>query len=215
MGDVRRFCRRRSGSARRLGASVAQRLANVQSGCGQRSTMICVYLPRGSVRRYKYDFFILYGLGIINNQLGKPVPHAQAKLFFESGRVGQAGRACAVFLVATRLYSTRSMARGYVLAIPVATSDHEVDGGLLRIGSWSNMQTHAYPIFLHELPSLCESLRMRRGEMLIRDVRACHGGSAHAGQLDRPLPGIQIYCTPNCQGTCFRHACIGEDAPWC
>ena len=105
-------------------------------------------------------------------------------------------------------YSVRSMKFGFVLAISVAVTNHEKNGGLLRIGSWSNFETHKYPDLPLESQDLCESLQMKRGDMLIRDVRACHGGSAHAGRLDRPPPGVQIYCTPCCQGTCFEHACI-------
>ena len=105
-------------------------------------------------------------------------------------------------------YSVRSMKWGFILAISVAVTDHEENGGLIRIVSWSNFETHKYPQLPSESPDLCKSLQMKRGEMLIRDVRACHGGSAHSGLFGRPLPSVQAYCTPCCRGKCFKHACI-------
>ena len=111
-------------------------------------------------------------------------------------------------------YSARSMKWGFILAVSVAVTDHEESGGLLRLGSWSDLPTHEYPDLPLESVDLCECLHMKRGDMLIRDVRVCHGGSAHAGQFDRPLPCVQIYCTSCCQGTCFDHARINGCEPF-
>ena len=102
-------------------------------------------------------------------------------------------------------YDLCSMKYGYIMAVSIATVDVGAELAPLRICSWSDRRGHKYPQFGIETSDLCVSVTMQRGDLLIRDVRTCHGGSANFSSVSRPLPGGQIYCSQSCTGTCFLH----------
>ena len=94
-------------------------------------------------------------------------------------------------------YQLNSMQRGYSLCASVAVMDVPVAFAPVRLVPW-NVLSH-YRDFpscdLTDLPwqSNEHLLTMRKGELLIRDIRAAHSGSPNCTDLARPFPGMQIY----------------------
>jgi len=102
-------------------------------------------------------------------------------------------------------YEICCMKWGFSLSISVATRDISISDGPMRIVPWSNRAGHSYPDMLLEEPLMATPLCMKAGEMLIRDVRCPHGGSAHFGSAPRALPSTQVYSTGCCRGNCHIH----------
>ena len=98
--------------------------------------------------------------------------------------------------------STSEMSLGFALAVSVAPYDIDCTFAPIRIISWSEMRSCPYSDLSSEADKTNRWLGLCRGDFLIRDVRAAHGGTPnHTGDV-RVLPGVQIvspeYRTWNC-----------------
>ena len=95
-------------------------------------------------------------------------------------------------------YSTRSMKKGFALAVSLAVHDVPSHRAAIRVVPWSapgwteldDDGTYADCIGGMRQGFYAEMLA---GDILIRDVRAAHAGSANHASQDRVLPGVQIY----------------------
>jgi len=92
-------------------------------------------------------------------------------------------------------YPVNMMFWGYSLAISVALHDIDVRGGPIRAVPWDVLNDYSmYPKDVaDESPDGSTSILMRKGQILIRDVRVAHGGSPNLLDFDRFLPGLQIF----------------------
>ena len=109
-------------------------------------------------------------------------------------------------------YAIRSMAQGYSLAVSLATTDIDLDCAPIRIASWSDRRSHKFQESPVDEPvDMADLITMRKGDLLIRDVRCPHGGSYHSGTRMRYLPGFQAFSNAICGGCsgnrCYKHCC--------
>ena len=105
-------------------------------------------------------------------------------------------------------YDICCMIYGYSLCVSVAVEDIKVEDGPIRIVPWSDRNGHAFPDMISEHPSMAVMVTMKKGDMLIRDVRCPHGGSAKFTEKGRLLPGLQVFSKAICKGNCHVHAAI-------
>ena len=110
-------------------------------------------------------------------------------------------------------YRLFSMARGYSLAVSVATRCIGLEDAPMRIVPWSDRRGHSYPDMLLESPDMAKFVTVHPGDMLIRDVRCPHAGSYHSGTNSRILPGLQVFSSAcnGCRSRCKRYEFILKD----
>ena len=89
-------------------------------------------------------------------------------------------------------YDTSSMKWGFALSISVACSDIPVNHGPIAVFPWSNRRYRKTPYPQYDRYNQQFCVTMLEGEILIRDVRAAHCGTANMYSMPRALPGFQI-----------------------
>ena len=91
--------------------------------------------------------------------------------------------------------ATSSMVYGFCLAVSVAPGDIDPTMAPLCLIPWSEpcarKNSGSYYFGLGELPA-SYLLTLKKGEIMIRDVRACHGGTPNVSSVPRCLPGFQV-----------------------
>jgi len=91
-------------------------------------------------------------------------------------------------------YKLNHMQYGFYIAVSVACCDILADNAPIRAIPWSICNHYRdFPVDLSlEAPTGSTSLLLHKGEVIIRDVRACHAGSANFTDETRMLPGFQV-----------------------
>ena len=97
-------------------------------------------------------------------------------------------------------YSTTSMDHGFALAVSLAVHDVDENRAAIRAVPWSNpgwadVDHHGCYADCFEGERAGFYLKLKKGDLLIRDVRAAHAGSENQDYRDRVLPGVTI-CHP-------------------
>ena len=94
-------------------------------------------------------------------------------------------------------YSLNTMERGYAISISIALVDMPVEFAPMRFIPWCQLRRYEdFPQSdaADRQSRCCEHLvTMRKGELLVRDVRVAHSGSVNCTGSLRALPGMQIY----------------------
>ena len=91
-------------------------------------------------------------------------------------------------------YPTKSMMYGYAIAVSVAPRDIGVEFAPIRLVPWSRLN-NCYPVLSAGDSDMFlngSEVTLRAGEILIRDVRAAHGGTPNLCSTPRCLPGLQV-----------------------
>jgi len=90
-------------------------------------------------------------------------------------------------------YDLHNMKFGYALCVSIACRDIGPEFGPIRFVPWSELKRYSqFPKDEDDVVDGSNFLNMHAGEILVRDCRCAHGGTANSTSLPRALPGAQV-----------------------